>query len=192
MSQAGTASGDNVAESLDFVRELHRDVVRSVREQYSRAQIALTLDGLVISVLIGIISSAPDGLAATVDLGGPATTLLAAAALASLALSAGAAVMTLYSKHMSGVKPQASSSVPVPDDQLWFYARIAEVAEDDFVGAVCGVDAARETRIRAQQVATMAPIMTKKAAWLNRAYVFATLGIALFVASALNYLSGIG
>jgi hypothetical protein len=104
-----------------------------------------------------------------------------------LACSVVSTFMALYSRHRTAAVP-IGRRTGVDDAHLWFYARIADVRREDFLEAASTVDDERETRIRLLQVATMAPIMRRRANWVNAAYAFSALGFILFVAAGLDYL----
>lgn len=174
---------------LEYTRELHAEVTSSNRDLYTRAQTVLTLDGLVIGVFGAVISASPDDVATTVDRASRLTSMLAIFAISAMAGSVVFSFLALYSRHRAGALPVEPTGLS--DGHLWFFARIADVPVDDFVAAGSQVDALRETEIRLRQVATMAPIMCRRASWVNAAYATSALGLVLFVAAGISYLIGL-
>lgn len=171
--------------SLDYARALLTELATANRDLYSRAQAALTLDGLVITIFGAVVSSSPDDVAETVARVTPATGALVLIALVSLSISVVCAFLALYVRHRSG---RADGRVREPGhSHLWFYARIAEVDPDVFVDTAAQITGESETRIRLHQAAVMAPIITRRANWVNGAYAGAALGFLLFVAAAVSY-----
>jgi Family of unknown function (DUF5706) len=175
------------APGLAYARELHSEVKELNRDLYSRAQTVLTLDGVVIGVFGAVISSSPDDVAKTVERSTTLTSVLAILAIAALACSVVSSFMALYSRHRTTAVPIGRTGVD--NAHLWFYAKIAEVRREDFLEAASTVDDERETRIRLLQVATMAPIMRRRANWVNTAYALSALGFVLFVAAGVDYLA---
>jgi hypothetical protein len=174
------------APGLAYSRQLHAELAALNRDLYSRAQTILTLDGLVIGVFGAVISSSPDDVAKTVAQAATSTSILAVLAITALACSVVSALMALHSRHRSGATH--TDPTKVDDTHLWFFARIADVDRDSFLKAATEVDDTQEKRIRLLQIATMAPIMRRRADWVNAAYAFSALGLIAFVAAGLGYL----
>jgi hypothetical protein len=176
--------------ALAYARALLTELSTANRELYSRAQAALTLDGLVITIFGAVVSSSPDDVAKTAARVTAVTGVLVLLALLSLSVSVVCAFLALYVRHWSG-KPDRPASEP-GNSHLWFYARIAEVEPDVFVETAAQVTSESETRIRLHQAAVMAPIITRRANWVNGAYAGAALGFLFFVTAAITYVVHVG
>jgi hypothetical protein len=173
--------------TLAYVRMMHQEVLAANRDLYSRAQIALTLDALVVTVFGAVVSGSPEDAEETAQQLGPVTGVLGGVALAAIALSIAFALTALYVRHLSGRVHDTGTANP-SGSQLWFYARIAEVEPGRFIEAASAVTEAEEIQIRLTQVSVMSPIMRWRAIWVNLAYAATGGGFVAFVAAIAAYL----
>lgn len=172
--------------TLDYVRHLHEELLSTNRELYGRAQLALTIDALVVTVFGAIVSGSPDDAQKTASRLGVVAGGLAFFALTAIAVSIICALVALYVRHMFG-RPRRLEGPP-RGSQLWFYARIAELEPAAFVEAAAAVTQAEEIAIRLDQITVMTPIMIRRANWVNAAYAAAGTGFIAFVAATATYL----
>ena len=182
----------NETARLEYARAVHAEAHSFNRDLYSRAQIALTLNGLLIGAFSAIVSSSPAEIALTLGESTSLTRIAGALAIACIAGSVLSAGCALYSRHRSKPDEEIQCAIGnVDDNHLWFYARIAEVSPTDFIDTASLVDAHDEARIRLRQVVIMAPIMTRRARWVNRSYLCAVLGLLSFLVAGASLLTAI-
>lgn len=174
------------APALVYARALHTELLTANRDLYSRAQTVLTLDALVVTVFGAIVSGSPEDARTTAARIGPVAGVLGIVALAAIAISIMCALVALYVRHLSG--RSVATDGPPAGSQLSFYGRIAEVDPDAFVEAASGLTQTSETEVRLRQVAVMAPIMTRRANWVNASFLAAGTGFIAFVMTIVVYL----
>lgn len=166
--------------ALEYARAVHGEVRDANRELYTRAQIVLTLDGIVVGAVGAALAAQRGDLESKIAVFGITTWAAVSLAAVSLIASVLSSVLALFSRHMQS--PPNLRPAAYEPGSMWFYARIAELDPRRFLEVAEGADAVFETRARLAQVTIMAPIMVRRARWLNRA--FGTTGL-LFVCLAL-------
>lgn len=174
-----------ISPALAYARSLHEDLVAANRDMYIRAQVVLTLDGLVVSVVGAVVSAAPEDVAKSAALSGPIVGSMVLLALALLAISVTCALLALYVRHRTGAEPGSSVGV----NHLWFWGRIAEVDPVSFQKVARKMTEELETEVRLRQVTVMARIMNTRAGWTNRAYGAAAASFVLFIAASALHLA---
>ncbi len=76
---------------------------------------------------------------------------------------------------------------------MWFFGHVAALAPEQFMEHASKADASWEIRARLAQATIMAPIMVRRATWVNRAFVTAALTftfVALAVADYVRLVAG--
>ena len=192
-SPAVVPAGDTSAVSahgayspLEYARGVHSEMRAANHDLYTRAQIVLTIDGVVLAAVGAGLAGQPDDLEATVAVFGATTWaalgLAAAAVLASVLSSA----LALYARHMQGRPSHATKSYEPAN--MWFFRHVAELDPARYIEVAERADAAFETRARLAQVTIMAPIIVRRAQWVNRAFASTALAFAFFALAAADYL----
>jgi hypothetical protein len=177
-----------VPKALDYARALHEATLDSNKELYTRAQIVLTLDGVVVGASVAALASKRHDLEDTVAIFGPETWGLLAVAALAFALSVTFSALALYSRHNEGARRVTADNRFTPA-RMWFYAHIAQLEAEAFVQhAIERADADFETRSRLTQVTNMAPIMVRRATFLNRAFASTAVALVFFILAAADYL----
>jgi hypothetical protein len=172
-------------DALEYARGLHGEIHASNKDLYNRAQIVLTLDGIVLAAGGAALAAKPDDLRRAVDVFAATTWVALGIAGSALIASVLSSALALFSRHRQG---RDSGGAVYEPATMWFYARVAELDRHRFVEAAERADAAFETRVRLEQVATMAPIMVRRAAWVNRAFGFTALTFVAFALASTDYL----
>jgi hypothetical protein len=176
--------------ALECARGIHAEFRDANRDLYTRAQIVLTLDGIVLGALGAALATQPDDLRDTVAVFAGSTWAGMGVAGAAMIASVLSSALALFSRHMQGPR-QRRGNVPEAAYEpatMWYYARVAELNPVRFVEVAVQADAAFEVRARLAQVAVMAPIMVRRAQWLNRAFACTALAFVSFALAAADYL----
>ncbi len=169
--------------ALEYARAVHEEHMETNKSLYLRAQIVLTLDGVLLAAVGTALASNPHDVSRVLHRFGAETWALLALAGLALVLAVGCAALALYSRH------NAQPAVPPASDDLWFYARIAD-HKDEFFRRVRGADdRSLETDQRLVQVANIATIMKQRATALNFAFVSTALALFFFAVWAADYLT---
>jgi hypothetical protein len=113
------APAPQVPPALEVARGLHAEVRASNRDLYTRAQIVLTLDGIVLGATAAALAGKPDDLRGAVNVFAATTWLALAVAGAALVASVLSCALALFSRHRR--EPHAGASACEPAD-MWFYA----------------------------------------------------------------------
>jgi hypothetical protein len=172
--------------ALEYARGVHAEAHDFNRDLYRRAQIILTLDGIVIAVTGAALAAQPDDLRKTVAIFGSTTWVAVGVAGAALLAAVLSSAMALYSRHRQGARGDGDEDAYAPAN-MWFYGRIAELDRRRFIYVAEQADEVFETKARLAQVAIMAPIIVRRARWLNRAFVCTALALGAFALGAVDY-----
>jgi hypothetical protein len=183
MVEAG-ARAPEVPPALEVARGIHAEVLATNRDLYTRAQIVLTLDGIVLGATAAALAGKPDDLRGAVNVFAATTWLAVAVAGVALVASVLSCALALFSRHRRGPPAGAVRYDPA---NMWFYARIAELDPVQFVERTAQADTDFEVRARLGQVAIMAPIMVRRAQWVNRAFASTALSFVAFALAAADY-----
>jgi hypothetical protein len=188
-SPGGDAIGRRDAYSpLEYSRGVHSEVRAMNSDLYTRAQIVLTIDGVVLAAVGAALAGQPDDLARTVDVFGATTWAALGIAAASLIASVLSSALALYARHMQGLRPVARDDAAYEPSKMWFFRHIAELEPARYIEVAEHADAAFETRARLAQVTVIAPIMVRRAQWVNRAFASTALAFGFFALAAVDYL----
>jgi hypothetical protein len=183
---AAPSNSTQPREALEYARGMHLEALDTNRGLHSRTQVALALDGVILSAVGAGLLSAPEDVRDIADVFGVSTYLLAGAAGASLVLSILFCVRALSATHKKG-----GTEVWSPEDRSWFFAHVAESVQsrgrEDFIASATNASAAQETRARLSRVAVMSPIMLERANAVNRAFLLTSLALVLFALAATDY-----
>jgi hypothetical protein len=181
-SVASSGAPTDPQAALEYARAVHAEHLDSNKDLYLRAQIVLTLDGIVLAAVGTALASKPDDLRKTADVFGWETWAFLGGAGVTLMAAVVSAAMALFSRHRQG--PTGHGRQAARD--MWFYRRIARHT-DDFVKQGRNADALFETHQRLTQVANMAPLMVRRADWLNGAFGFTAATLFCLAVAAIDY-----
>ena len=175
--------------ALDYARGIHTEAHNSNKDLYTRAQVVLTLDGIVVAAAAAGLAGQSDDLKKAVAVFGATTWVFVGVAAFALIASVMCSTMALASLHQQGRVNDAAAYKPTT---MWYYARIAELVREPrdrvrFIEIAEQADALFETKARLEQVAIMAPLMVKRANWLNAAFGFAALTFVAFALASADY-----
>jgi hypothetical protein len=187
MDDAGDTVAQGSSAALEYARRVHADVREQNKELYTRAQVILTLDGILVAAVGASLATQPDDLSKTLAVFGASSWFALGLAGAALVASVLCSVMTLYARHFQGIAPPLGDAGYEPPT-MWFFRHIAELEPSRFIDRAAQADVAFETRAHLAQVATVAPIMVRRAAWLNGAFACTGLALVSFAVAIADYL----
>jgi hypothetical protein len=176
--------GDLARAAIEYARGVHAEVRDSNKDLYTRAQIVLTLDGIVLGATGATLAAKPDDLSKTFAVFGATTWVALGVAGAALIASVLSSALALYSRHKQGPRPGDNAYQP---GNMWHYARVADLDRARFIEIAEQADMVFEIRARLTQVTIMAPIMVRRARWLNRAFLCTALAFVSFAVAAADY-----
>jgi hypothetical protein len=133
------------------------------------------------------LAAQPDDLSRTVSVFAGTTWAALGVAGAALIASMLSSALALYARHMQGLRGNGGAAAYEPAN-MWFYRHVAELEPARFIERAEQADAVLETRARLAQVTVMAPIMVRRAEWLNRAFASTALAFVAFALAATDYL----
>ena len=178
------------APRLDYLRRLYDNVFYWYRLADTKAQLILTLDGLVITLFTAAVLGDPNDLDARVKAFTEATWVTLSAAMAALLCSVAAALMCLRSRlHRSHIQqtleehdldPCAPQSyAPVS----WWFGTIATLEPRRMTDILIKADGSFEARALATQIPLLSRNVLAKHRWANRGWLLAGLGLGLMIVS---------
>jgi hypothetical protein len=169
--------------ALDYARAVHMEARESNQDLMRRAQIVLSLDGIVIVAVGAALAGKTDELRKTVAVFAASTWVILGVAAAALMGSVLASAMTLFSRRRQG--PSATSGARADEPAtMWYYNAIAKLDRARFIERAEQADALFEIRARLTPVTIMAPIMVRRARWLNCAFACTALAFVAFAIGA--------
>jgi hypothetical protein len=166
-------------------------MLQTNRELHTRAQIVLTLDGLVISPIAAIVASNPEDLKTLLGNFRLTTWILLLITGVALLVSIVSAALCLMATHRKTRKVTDRSSVHEADD-MWFFGDVARVDRERFLRSAKVADEYWEARARLVQAWIIAPIVRSRANWLNSAYGFAALAFSSLTLTIGDLVLGLG
>lgn len=187
--------------AVEYARGVHRENLDFNRDLYTRAQIVLTLDGVVLAAVAAGVARDPADVAAIVRRFSSLTWVLLALATAALIVSVLSAAQALYSRHRRRERwrPQLlparwirhqSQSAPGPW-HMWYFGGIAEMPAEEFVDQALlelKNNPDYEAHVRLAHVWVMSATMVRRADQLNRAFVCTALALVFFALAVADYL----
>jgi Family of unknown function (DUF5706) len=164
VTDAGTAA-------LEYSRRLYANVLGWYESAERKAQLILTIDGLVLSVVTASLALTGDADRSFDDVG-PVTWVLLALMFASFLGSLYSVVLCLVSRTAAGEREEAGA--------MWFFGMVARWEPERFRAAVRerAADDGFETDELLGQVAVLSRNVSRKHAWVNRAFVATALAFA--------------
>jgi len=185
--------------AVEYARGVHRDNLDLNKDLYTRAQIILTLDGVVLAGVAAGLARDPADVAAIVRRFSSLTWVLLALATAALIVSVLSAAQALYSHHRSRepswflparwIRRQSQSAIG--PWHMWYFGGIAEVPTEEFATQAMRElrnDPDYEAHVRLAHVWGMSVTMVRRADQLNRAFVCTALALVFFALAAADYL----
>ncbi len=193
---SGQETPDQISSSLDYSRRLYSNVVGWYKTAETKAQILLTLDGVVVSLLIGALFRERDAAKSIVDEFGWETWVAVGTAAAALGSSIVAALMCLVSRVMSRreikrrypgllANPLTGSN---PPEIMWFFQTISRLDEARYQDEALKMTRDVESRAVANQNYLLSGKVLKKLLWVNWGFAFAALGFLSLVGAGTSYL----
>jgi hypothetical protein len=189
---------DHLAFQRDYAQRLLSDVLDWYRSAETKAQVILSLDGVLIGAFVGLTLTKSSDVSAVVHAFGNETWVLFAAAAISLLLSVAAAVACLVSRTYTdrGLKRFYHDLNIDPGDPktyraetLWFFQQIAGLDREAFKRALTTVDPEGELRTLGSQIHILSANVTHKHAWVNRAFFFSGLALVSLLVFGTDYLA---
>jgi hypothetical protein len=182
----------------DYARQLYGDVLGWYRSAENKAQIVLTLDGLIVSFLTSsLITNVGDVRAATQEFGLETWALLAVMSTLFL-LSVMSAVQCLRSRTYSeeelsklfareGVDPQTRETYR--PEVMWFFQMLGQLNRDLLEARLLEIETDFEVRARVSQIYYLSRNVTEKHRWVNRAFVFTGSSLSALLLAAVSYVA---
>ncbi len=177
--------------ALDYTRRLHKDVNDWYTSADNKAQILLTLNG----VLLGFLGSAAfwgaDKLQVAVDKNGCEkgceigyeTFAFFIAFLMSLGVSITSALICLKSR----LRHDAQEALPPVPENIWFFQRLPGIAPQEFARKLRSVTPEMEIEALSSQIQILSFNVINKHVWFNRGFKFFVLGLLCFLMVVASY-----
>lgn len=177
-------NGTEASHAVDYARRLHKDVNDWYTSADNKAQILLTLNG----VLLGFLGSAAfwgaDELQLAVAKIGYETFAFFIAFLISLGVSIVSALMCLKSR----LRHDGQEDLPPVPENLWFFQRLPRIAPREFVEKLRSVTPETEIEILSSQIQILSFNVINKHVWFNRGFKFFVVGLLCFLMVVASYI----
>jgi hypothetical protein len=185
----------------DVRREFLRDVTGDLRYWYSaaesKAQLVLTVNGAYLTFLTTAALAGRDQIARATALFGPETWAALAGMALCLALAILSAVACLASRGLSTARlrrrltdlaVQPGKAGTYPAEMTAFFHYLSALQPDQFADRIMTASPGFITRAMASDIIDFAPYIVAKHRWVNRAFIFTGLTLALFLVTGISYL----
>jgi hypothetical protein len=179
--------------ALEYARKLYENHLKWYADAETRAQAALTLDGVLLAVLTGVLIAKSEDVSKVISVFEWHTWLALIVTAVGLLVSIGAAVLTLQARPLTKAKVtqrMAGVDKDEPDTYntkvMWYFQLISELKENHFVTKSASVGEPFEQEALARQVFVLAGRLTKKFRrlfWSFTGTAVALIGLLGFAAS---------
>jgi hypothetical protein len=196
-SSEGTGQDGAVPEAaVEYARRLHSDVLAWYRSAETKAQVILTLDGILVGVFAGLTLSKPEDVSTALDVFQPETWILLSAGGASLTIAIGSAVACLVSRTYTrgglrrfydDISLDHADLGTYKPEALWFFQHIQGLDKAHFMNAIAVFTPQDEIQALASQIYVVSDNVRKKHIWVNSAFFFTGLSLVLLLALAVDY-----
>lgn len=195
--KAGTQiSTEDVGASLDYSRRLYSTVVDWYKTAETKAQVLLSLDGIIVSLLLGSLFREQQAVRGITGYFGLETWIAVASATVCMACSIVSALMCLISRMMprAEVRRRYADVLANPDrgqyppEMMWFFQTISELDETRYAEEALHVTGDIENRAIISQNFVLAGKVVKKHIWINRGFAFAALSLVSLLLSGGSYI----
>jgi len=170
--------------AVDYTRRLHKDVNDWYTSADNKAQILLTLNG----VLLGFLGSAAfwgvNELQQVVEKIGYETFTFFIAFLISLSVSITSALMCLKSR----LRCHEEEALPPTPENLWFFQGLPAIAPREFARKLRRVTPTVEIEILSSQIQILSFNIINKHRWFNRGFKFFVGGLLCFLMVIATYI----
>jgi hypothetical protein len=179
--------------ALDWARAVHAEMLATNSGLNTRAQVALTLDGVLLGAISAGLLANSDDVRAIVHTFNDLASMLAAAGGVALILSILSCVLALFPTHMFG-RPSKEERAALSAETMWFFPDVAShvkrggQGKPEFIERSMKLSPEDEARARCSQVATMAPYVLIRGNLVGAAFIFIGLALILFALSAGVYI----
>ena len=170
--------------ALDYTRRLHKDVNDWYTSADNKAQILLTLNGVLLGFLGSAVFWGADKLQQAVDKIGYETSVFFITFLISLGVSITSALMCLKSR----LRHDEQEDLPPTPENLWFFQRLPAIAPREFAGKLRCVTPETEIEILSSQIQILSFNVINKHVWFNRGFKFFVVGLLCFLMVVASYI----
>jgi len=170
--------------ALDYTRRLHKDVNDWYTSADNKAQILLTLNGVLLGFLGGAAFWGADKLQHAVDKFGYETSAFFITFLISLGVSITSALICLKSR----LRHDEQEDLPPTSENLWFFQRLPRIALREFLGKLRCVTPETEIEVLSSQIQILSFNVINKHVWFNRGFKFFVVGLLSFLMVVASYI----
>ena len=168
--------------ALEYARSLRAATIAANASLYTRAQIVLSLNGIILGAVGAFVITNPTDLRDTIRAFGATTWLALGVAGGALAVSILGAAFVIRPR---GVKYR--HRLACTPENMWFFARIAQLDRNEFLTTGEQIDASIEIRVHLSEVMTMAPIMVGRIRRLSVAFSAMAVELLAFTVATADY-----
>jgi hypothetical protein len=183
------------SDAVEFARGVHSEMWAINQSLVNRAQVVLTLNGVILGVLGAGLTSDPRDLHTVVEIFGWSTwgllAIAGAALVGSIVCCAQVMASSFWKKPpLAGHRREASLRLPLEAEYMWFFRDLAQHASapDDYVTIGSEMSQSDETRARLSQALAMAPNVRRRAWWVNSAFGLIAIALIFFAIAAADYI----
>ena len=182
--------------SPDYVHAVYADVLGWYESAERKAQVILTLDGLLLGFLSASALAEPSELRPIAEQFGWETWVLLGAMVTAMLASLGVALACLWSRiytpraldaMLSADKVNKDDVATYGPSVMWFFQAIAHLPEANAKARLIGADVAFAIHALAEQVVRLSPKVRRKHVLVNAGFGLLVLSLILFVAMVASY-----
>jgi uncharacterized integral membrane protein len=190
------ARGPSAVESDgEYVRRAYERAIDWYKVAETKAQLVLTVNGILVTILFGLLVGRPDDAAQVADVFGVETWAFVLVAVGALIGALLCAAATLWSRHRKnvrktflrlGVNPEKPSSYR--PEVLWYFGYLAYLEPDAAAEHISRADRSFETTALSFNLVNLSGIVLRKHRLINAAWMLTSLCLILLMAGGTSIL----
>jgi hypothetical protein len=177
--------------AVDFARGVHTEMLETNKNLVNRAQVVLTLDGVILDIVGAGARASPSSLRNVADSFGWSTWVLLAVAGVALVASILCCAQATASTFWKKLFVTATDTPPLEPEHMWFFRDLAKHAAhpETFIARGTKMSEEDEVRARLSQSLAMAPNVLDRARQVNTAFALLAITLIFFALASADYLA---
>jgi hypothetical protein len=181
--------------NIEHLRRVYDRAIDWYKTAESKAQLMLTVDGVLATISFGLLSGSADKLRGALAIAGPETWALFAIAILGITGSIISAVASLLSRHEHNIRSnfqELGIRVDDPDtyvpEGLWYFGHLASLQSTPVVERLSAADAQFEARALAYNVVGLSRVVLRKHRLINKGWALNSVAFIALIAAATSLL----
>ncbi|MFI9561628.1 Pycsar system effector family protein [Nonomuraea endophytica] len=191
MSDVSGGKSSAAPPSVEYARRMYDRVIDWYKVAEAKAQLILTINGVVATIIFGLLSGRLSELRNASPVIGPETWVFLGVSLGALCGSIGFATACLHSRHNYNIRTDFAQLGIVADNQatyrpegLWYFGHLATLRWQWVAEALRAADDDAEILTLTYNVHGLAKVVLRKHRLINTGWTLTSLGLIALIAAA--------